>query len=57
MDIDLISWNIPERMARTTLKPGDCIVLYPENAHRGAISNNSKGQHVLKIVGKVKISE
>lgn len=53
---DVMTWNIPQRMARTTLKPGDCIVLYPENAHRGAIAKGDVSQEVIKIVGKVSIS-
>lgn len=51
---DVMFWNIPQRMMRVTLKAGDCIVLYPENAHRGAIAE-FKSQRVIKIVGKVKI--
>lgn len=51
---DIMFWNIPSRMARTTLRAGDCIVLYPENAHRGAVALD-KTEKVLKIVGKVKI--
>lgn len=54
---DVIFWNIPERMARITLKAGDYIILYPENAHRGAIRTSEKNTEVLKIVGKVKINE
>ena len=51
---DVVFWNVPIRMSKTTLLPGDCIVLYPETAHRGA--QNLKGtKPVLKIVGKVKI--
>lgn len=56
-DKDVMFWNTPQRMARTTLKAGDCIVLYPENAHRGAMAESDKYQRVLKIVGKVRISE
>lgn len=52
---DVVFWKIPKRMARTTLKAGDCIILYPENAHRGAIAIDNKGQYVLKVVGKVNI--
>lgn len=51
---DVMFWNPPERMARTILKTGDYIVLYPENAHRGAIKVVD-GHTVLKIVGKVEI--
>lgn len=52
---DVIFWKIPRRMAKTTLREGDCIVLYPENAHRG--SSSIKGtSHVLKIVGKVAVN-
>lgn len=54
IDKDVMYWNVPHRMARTTLRVGDCIVLYPENAHRGAISIK-KDEKVLKIVGKVRI--
>ena len=51
---DVILWNIPDRMSKTTLISGDCIILYPETAHRGA-QNLKDVCHVLKIVGKVKI--
>lgn len=51
---DVVFWDIPRRMTRTTLGKGDCIVLYPETAHRGAQSIE-KSEHVLKIVGKVRI--
>ena len=51
---DVILWNIPDRMSKTTLISGDCIILYPETAHRGA-QNLKDACHVLKIVGKVKI--
>lgn len=51
---DVVLWNIPERMSRTTLVEGDCIILYPETAHRGAQSI-MQSEHVLKLVGKVKI--
>lgn len=51
---DVMFWNTPERMARTVLNTGDYIILYPENAHRGAIKV-ADGQTVLKIVGKVQI--
>ena len=27
---DVMFWNIPTRMSKTTLLSGDCIVLYPE---------------------------
>ena len=50
----MILWNIPDRMSKTTLISGDCIILYPETAHRGA-QNLKDACHVLKIVGKVKI--
>lgn len=53
-DRDVIYWNTPQRMSRITLQAGDCIILYPENAHRGAISMN-ESERVLKIVGKVYI--
>lgn len=49
---DVIFWKEPKRMVKTTLRAGDCIVLYPENAHRGA-SSIKETSHVLKIVGKV----
>lgn len=50
---DVIFWNVPCRMVHLTLNVDNYVVLYPENAHRGAIAvkNNEK---VLKIVGKVK---
>lgn len=51
---DIMFWKEPKRMARTTLREGDAIVLYPENAHRGAVSV-ADSEKVIKIVGKVKI--
>lgn len=51
---DIMFWQVPKRMAKTTLRTGDRIVLYPENAHRGAASIK-ESSHVLKIVGKVAI--
>lgn len=53
-DKDVTHWNIPDRMARTVLKAGDYIVLYPENAHCGAVSLD-EDELVVKIVGKIKI--
>ena len=53
-DKDIMFWNAPPQMARTTLNVGDCIVLYPENAHRGAVTLK-ENTHVLKIVGKVRV--
>lgn len=53
-DRDVIFWRVPKRMAKGTLRAGNYIVLYPENAHRGAVSIREKS-HVLKIVGKVAI--
>lgn len=50
---DVVFWCVPSRMARTTLKVGDCIILYPENAHRGAVLYKEDSK-VLKIVGKVR---
>ena len=37
------------------LKAGDCIILYPANAHRGTIKVGEESQKVLKIVGEVKL--
>jgi YrbI family 3-deoxy-D-manno-octulosonate 8-phosphate phosphatase/YhcH/YjgK/YiaL family protein len=54
LEKDIMFWNIPPRMARITLKTGDFIILYPENAHRGAVKLD-QAEHVVKIVGKVKI--
>lgn len=51
---DVMFWNIPQRMARTSLKAEDCIVLYPEHAHRGAVAEKTSSK-VVKIVGKVRI--
>lgn len=51
---DVMFWNESDRMNKTTLVVGDCIVLYPEIAHRGA-QNIQGTKHVLKIVGKVKL--
>ena len=53
-DRDIQLWKIPKRLVRSTLRSGDYIILYPENAHRGAMSINDT-EHVLKIVGKVRI--
>lgn len=51
---DVMFWQVPKRMVKTTLRTGDYIVLYPENAHRGAASIK-ESSHVIKIVGKVAI--
>lgn len=51
---DVMYWKIPQRMARTTLKEGDCIILHPENAHRGALIMK-ESEPVIKIIGKVKL--
>ena len=51
---DVMFWDVPSRMSKIILLAGDCIVLYPEMAHRGAQNLNGVG-HVLKIVGKVRI--
>lgn len=53
-DKDVMFWDVPTRMSKTTLLAGDCIVLYPETAHRGAQNLNGTN-HVLKIVGKVRV--
>lgn len=52
---DVMFWRVPSRMAKITLRAGDYIVLFPENAHRGAATIN-KTSRVLKIVGKVALS-
>lgn len=52
-DKDVMFWKIPNQMMELTLKRGDYIVLYPENAHRGAIKYRDSTS-VLKIVGKIK---
>lgn len=51
---DVMFWNVPKRMARVTLSAGNYIVLYPENAHRGAVSIKESSR-VLKIVGKIAV--
>ena len=51
---DVMFWRIPKRMSKSTLRAGDYIVLYPEDAHRGAASIK-ESSHVLKIVGKVAV--
>lgn len=51
---DIMFWEIPQRMARVKIKSGDYIILYPENAHRGAACEK-ESLDVLKIVGKVRI--
>lgn len=53
-DHDVFFWNAPLNMSSTILSKGSCIVLYPESAHRGAVKINDS-EHVLKIVGKVKV--
>lgn len=52
-DADVMYWNTPERISTVILSEGDYIVLYPENAHRGAVKVE-KAEQVVKIVGKVK---
>lgn len=53
-ETDMAFWKAPKQMSRISLTDGDCIVLYPEMAHRGA--QDLDGQHhVLKIVGKVRV--
>lgn len=49
---DLMFWNIPKHLSSVTLNAGDIIILYPENAHRGAIFENDNSK-IVKIVGKV----
>lgn len=51
---DVMFWHIPKRMTKSTLRAGDYIVLYPEDAHRGAASIK-ESSHVLKLVGKVAV--
>lgn len=51
---DLILWEKTNRMAKVILQEGDYIILYPENAHMGAISVDEE-DNVIKIVGKVKV--
>ena len=50
---DIMIWKPPIRMSNVCLSEGEYIVLYPETAHRGAVSIN-KDEQVVKIVGKVK---
>ena len=52
-DADVMYWNTPERISTVILSEGDYIILYPENAHRGAVQVE-KTEQVVKIVGKVK---
>lgn len=52
---DVMFWKIPKRLARITLRPKDYIILYPENAHRTAVSAK-ENENVIKIVGKIKIT-
>lgn len=51
---DIIIWDNPLKNMRVRLGEGDFIVLYPENAHRGAVAE-SESCKVVKIVGKVRI--
>lgn len=53
-DKDVLFWNIPSRMVSITLRKGDYVILYPENAYRGATLINQE-VNIRKIVGKVKI--
>lgn len=53
---DVMFWNVPQHMLSVSLNAGDIIVLYPENAHRGAVSENNSSK-VVKVVGKVCIEE
>lgn len=53
-DKDVLFWNIPSRMASITLRKGDYVILYPENAYRGTTLINQE-VNIRKIVGKVKI--
>lgn len=52
---DLILWRPPQRSARIYMKKNDYCILYPENAHRGAIAVDG-GRWNLKVVGKVAIT-
>lgn len=54
-DKDIMFWEVPNRMVSTTLREGDYIILYPENAHRGARMMELETQ-VIKVVGKVRIN-
>ena len=51
-DLDRAIWNTPIRSSRMTLTKGNYIILYPENAHKGAISVERK-EKVIKLIGKV----
>lgn len=53
-DKDVMFWSIPEKMAHVTLREGDSIILYPENAHRERIAQECQ-KEIVKIIGKVKI--
>lgn len=53
-DEDVMYWNVPDRMARIKLSAGDYVVLYPENAHRGAIATECF-EKIVKVVGKVSL--
>ena len=53
-DKDVITWSMPACTADISMQAGDCIVLYPENAH-GISANENSNQQVLKLVGKLKI--
>ncbi len=55
LENDVMIWNIPKNMMSVTLSKGDIIVLYPENAHRGAVLDKYSSK-VVKIVGKVCIN-
>lgn len=50
---DVIMWNEPLRMTSVSLRAGDCMILYPENAYR--CKKTEESEKVVKIVGKVKI--
>lgn len=52
--LDIQFWKEPERAMQVSLMDGSYIVLYPEDAHRGAVSLYEKSK-VKKIVGKVSV--
>jgi len=51
---DVLLWNTPKRMSRITLNKGDCMIIYPEMAHREAVAIKGIEKKVLKVVGKVR---
>lgn len=55
-ELDVQFWKAPNHAMQMSLLEGSYIILYPEDAHRGAVTL-SKKSNVKKIVGKVSTEE